>query len=588
MAERRTGGSEAGYSRRAMLAAAGGLTVATSGCVRQVRSIVNRDDIEQLSLTITTRPADGDRESIQLAREIAAVFDAVGADVSIEMRSNEEVNRAILFNYDFDVYVGQHPGGTDPDFLYEALHSLYADESGWQNPFGFTNLHVDELLEEQRRVDPADRDEAVADALEAIALEQPFVPICVPEEHRLVRTDRFDGWGDRHPATGPGYLGLDPSDGVDGIRAAHTDARPSENANPIMAEYRDLEAFVDLLYDPLAIEIDGELTAWAAESWDWNDGTLAVTLRDDLRFHDDDALDASDVAFTYRFLADTTLGEGVSPSPSPRYRGRTSAVDADAIEFDDDEGRVELPVDANRPVAERALTVPILPEHVWKPRSAAADLPGVRVAQGTTEAVVTDNWPPIGSGPFRFSSRSEREHVTLERFDDHFTRRSGVELPEPTVETVRFQIDPRSTSAIELVNTNEADITSDALETYVLDGVEETDDTRLLESPSWTFYHLGFNARKAPFSNPRFRRVVARLLDKAWLVEEVFHGHARPIATPVPEEWTPGSLEWNGEDPETPFLGTDGTGALDVEAARSAFEEAGFRYAADGTLRVRQ
>ncbi|WP_265111178.1 ABC transporter substrate-binding protein [Halosolutus halophilus] len=570
------------FSRRAVLATTGGLTVGTSGCVRQVRSIVNREEIEQLSLTITTLPADGDRESIRLARDLATVFEAVGIDVSIEMRSNEEFLRAILINNDFDVYVGNHPGGTDPDFLYEALHSVYTDESGWQNPFGYTNLVVDDLLETQRTVDTDERADAVTDLLEAIAREQPFVPICAPEEHRLVRTDRFDGWDEGHPATGRGYLGLDPGQGVDRLRAAHTDARPSENANPLMAEYRGRGVFVDLLYDSLVADRDGDLVPWLADSWEWDDGALAVTLRDDCPFHDGESLTADDVAFTYRFLADTTLGESETPAPSPRYRGLVSAVDeVDVV----DPSRLEFSVATNRPVAERALTVPILPEHVWRPRSAAANVPGVSVAQGTTEAVVTDNWPPIGSGPFQFSTRAERDYVILERFDDHFTRRDGVDLPAPTVETMRIQIDPRSTSAIELVQTDAADITSEPIDTYVLDDVEESPDTRLLESPSWTFYHLGFNARRAPFSNPRFRRVVASLIDKAWLVDDVFDGYATPIATPVTAAWTPDSLAWDGEDPETPFLGSDGE--VDVAAARSAFEDAGFRYAEDGTLRVR-
>lgn len=571
-------------SRRAMLATTGGMMAATSGCVRQVRSTVNRDDIDQLSLTITTLPADGDRESIQLARELASVLETVGIDVSIEMRSNEEFHRAVLINHNFDIYVGRHPGGTDPDFLYEALHSSYTDESGWQNPFGYTNLLVDDLLETQRTVEPDQRPDAVTDLLDALALEQPFVPVCTPEEHRLVRTDRFDGWDEGHPATRLGYLGLDPAEEVDRLRAVHTDASPSENANPLMAEYREWGVFVDLLYDSLATERDGDLEPWLAEDWAWDDGTLTVTLREDCRFHDGEPLTPDDVAFTYRFLADTSLGASETPAPSPRYRGLVSAVD-DVTVADDHDRRLEFATSTNEPVAERALAVPILPEHIWEPRSAAADVPGVRVAQGTTEAVVTDNWPPIGSGPFRFDERAERDYLRLSRFDDHVSLRPEVDLPEPTVESLRIAIDPRSTSAIEVVQTDAADITSDTLETYVLDGVEETAETRLLESPSWSFYALGFNTRDAPFSNPRFRRVVASVIDKAWLVEEVFNGYAAPTATPVTAEWTPDELAWNGEDPTTPFLGTDGE--VDLSAARTAFENAGFRYDEHGRLRVR-
>ncbi|SIR71687.1 ABC transporter substrate-binding protein [Natronorubrum thiooxidans] len=584
-------GSTDGISRRAALASAVGLTASTSGCVRQLRSIVNRDDIQQLSLTITTRSADGDRESIRLAREIAATLETVGIDVSIEMRSNEEFLRAVLINHDFDLYVGQHPGGIDPDFLYETLHSLYADESGWQNPFGFTNLLIDDRLEAQRVADGDERREAVVAMLEAIAIEQPFVPICTPTEYRLVRDDRYDGWSRGHLATRTGYLDLEPQtdNSADRLRVVHMDPRPSENLNPLNAEYREQGTFIDLLYDSLAVEVvaaDGDhaLEPWLAEGWEWTDeSTLRLALRSDCAFHDGEPVTADDVAFTYRFLEDTVLGADAFPAPTPRYRGRVAAVDDIDVR---DETTLEITVGTGQAVGEQALTVPILPEHRWSSRATAATVPGVRIAQGTTEAVVTDNIPPIGSGPFQYDSHSDRDYVLFERFDDHFTRRGSVDLPEPTVEELRIGIDPRSTSAIQLLEDDSADVTSSPLESYVIEDIEETDAVRPLESPSWTFYHLGFNARSAPFGNPRFRQVIAQLIDKAWLVDEVFHGHATPIATPVTDEWTPDDLAWDGADPKMPFLGSNGE--VDVDTARTAFEEAGFRYDADGKLRVRQ
>ncbi|WP_255169663.1 ABC transporter substrate-binding protein [Natrononativus amylolyticus] len=610
-----TASSAGGWRRRSVLAAGAGLTGALAGCVRDVRTVVNRDEIEQLSLTITTLPADGDREGIQLARRLAENLEAVGVDVSIDLRSNEEFLRAILVNHDYDLYVGRHPGATDPDFLYEALHSIYADESGWQNPFGFTSMLFDDLLEDQRAADGEERREAVATMLEELAREQPFVPVCVPDEYRLVRTDRFDGWDD-HLATRLGYLGLEPlAEGADArLRATVMDARPSENVNPLSAEYRNRGTVVDLLYDSLATETlpgssdeleadvdtadpdeddaleseaDSDLLPWLAESWEWEGSTVEVTIREDCRFHDGELVTADDVAFTYDFLADTSRGNSDVPAPSPRYRGQAAAIEEIEVH---DERTLSLSVSTGRAVAERAFTVPVLPEHVWGEREAEATVRGVSVAQGTTEALVTDNVPAVGSGPFRFESRTEREHLTLERFEEHFTRRDGVDLPEATVEELRLQIDPRSASAIALVDGGDADVTSTPLEMYSLAEIPDAEETRLLESPSQTFYHVGFNARNAPFGNPYFRRAVARLLDKEWLAETVFEGHATPIATPVDtplsREWVPDELAWDGEDPVVPFVGSDGD--LDVAAAKAGFEDAGFRYGEGGDLLVRR
>ncbi|ELY87665.1 family 5 extracellular solute-binding protein [Natrialba hulunbeirensis JCM 10989] len=633
--------ARSGLSRRSMLAATAGLTVSMSGCIREVRSIVNRDEVEQLSLTISTVPADGDRESIQLARAVGSALESVGVDIAIDMLSHEEFRRAILVNHDFDLYVGPHPGDTTPDFLYELLHSRFAEEAGWQNPFGLTNLAIDDRLDAQRVAaggtgngggeedgtdttnenenENNDREDAITATLESVAREQPFIPICRPTEIRLARSDRYEGWGDGHPATRFGYLGLEPQSesAAAELRTVNTDARPSQNLNPLSAEYRERNIVVGLLYDSLAVvrwrgdestvaggeqadadtdtDTDSDLdpdsatdiTPWLAADWEWTDEeTLHVTLREDCEFHDGTSLTAEDVAFTYEFLADTTRGSRRFSAPTPHYRGQVAAID-DVTEVSETE--LEFTVATSQPVAERALAVPILPKHIWDERTDQASLRGVTVAEGTTEALVTDNVPAIGSGPYQFGNRTDREHLTLARFDEHFTRRSGVDLPKPTSERLRIQIDPRSTSAIELVESDSADVTLSTLESYVVDDVFEDDgevpETTILESPSWSFYHVGFNARKAPFSNPRFRRVVAQLLDKEHLVEEVFHGYAEPIATPVVEQWVPDSLAWNGNDPETPFLGTDGD--LDVAAAREAFEEAGLRYDDDGNLRVR-
>ncbi len=62
----------------------------------------------------------------------------------------------------------------------------------------------------------------------------------------------------------------------------------------------------------------------------------------------------------------------------------------------------------------------------------------------------------------------------------------------------------------------------------------------------------------------------------------MFYGNATPVATPVSDEWVPERLQWDGDDPVTPFAGADGD--LNVEAAKVAFERAGFRYDDNGRL----
>ncbi|WP_049914115.1 ABC transporter substrate-binding protein [Haloterrigena salina] len=585
-----------GVDRRSVLAAgAAGLSLSLSGCVDTVRRVVDQDGTDQLSLSIVTVPADADRESIRIAYHLESHLESIGVDVTLKARSRTDFLKAVLIDHDFDIYVGQHPADYDPDFLYEALHSTYANEAGWQNPFGFDSMAFDTLLEDQRRADGEQRKQRLANVLRGVADEKPFDPICRPDEIRVANTTRFDGWGQGHLATRRGYLGLKPDAGVDRLNALVTDARPSVNVNPISATVRERGTVVDLLYDSLGTVVDGEVLPWLADSWEWVTGseaneadaeetteptrpttTARVSLREDCRFHDGKPVTAADVEFTYQFFQDTVLGRA-SPSPPPRYRGHASAIDDIEIE---DEYTLRITAAAGTDVCKRAFTVPILPKHVWQ--SELEDRLGnsqeFSAPQGSWSLVTSDSIDPTGSGPFQFKNNAERDHLTLERFDDHFTLREDVEgdhLLAPLVDELRFTVDPGSPSSISRVASGNADVTSSMLAAYSLGDIPEDDpDVERLESPSWTFYHIGFNARTPPCSNLHFRRAICRLIDKEWIASEVFGGHAEPLAAPVTEEWTPDDLAWDGADPETPFAGTDGT--LNVNAAHDAFQAAGY------------
>jgi peptide/nickel transport system substrate-binding protein len=583
-----------GLSRRSFLAAgATGAAITTSGCMNSVRSVVGQAGDDQLSLSIATVPAEGDKQSIQIARRLESNLKKAGMAVSLDVRSQSEMLKAVLIDHDFDIYVGLHPADYDPDFLYETLHSTYANEAGWQNPFGLTNMAFDTLLERQRHSEGDERKRDVQSVLKALAQAKPFDPICMPDEYRLARADRFEGWNEADLTTRHGYLGLEPADGVDQIHALKTDARATSNLNPLSATMRERNTTIDLLFDSLGTVNNGEIEPWLATSWDWTEPdaseqastlTATVTLREDCQFHDGEPLTPEDVAFTYRFLEDTSLGRAPS-SPAPRYQGHVDVINEISVDDDAVDGEYELlfSFEGGREAAKRAFTVPILPKHYWHDLVDGRAADGEFIApQGRWIAVTGDHIPPVGSGPFQFDSRTQDEQLRLTRYEDHFTLREDVNLPGPTVDELRFDIAPSSSSAIRQVADGNADVTASMLSAYTLDAIPDTPDVEQLKSTSRTFYHIGFNVRNAPFSNTHFRRAVSQLIDKEAIVEDVFYGHATPVATPVTDEWIPESLEWNGEDPVLRFLGSDGE--LNVEAAKATFESAGFRYDDNGRL----
>lgn len=588
--------------RRAVLGtAAAGAVGLTSGCVQRARSLVSRRTPEQLSLTIKTVPADADEPATKIARSLSENLQAVGVDAEIRLLAEDELLREVLVNHSFDLYVARFPGDRSPDFLRPFLHSRFAAEPGWQNPFGFSDLSVDDLLVEQQRRAGEQRAISVENLQRQVVRRQPFIVAAFPDWIGAARSDRFEGFGEFRPDSPLRYVALDRSaastadgagdaDGVE-LRTVITDGRVTENTNPIAVEFRNDGTITGLLYDQLGRRIDGDVTPWLARDWSWAEpepgrAVATVDVREGRTWHDGKPLTAGDVAFTYRFLADTSLGRGDVPVPAPRYRGRISMVESvEAV--DDGTLRVEF-ADTSPEVAARAFTVPVLPRHEWEPKAREADLVGLDLFDGVTEALVWPNPEPVGSGPLQFESRTPGERLVLSRFADHFVEDDAASLPGRFTGGLAYdrfvaRVAPSEAVAVELVAEGEADATLSALSPAVVPQVGRYGDVALQVDGHHSFYHVGFNVRRGPMANPRFRRVVAMLVDRQQVVDDVLGGYARPAVTPVRNaEWTPQDLRWDDGAPALSFVGTDGD--LDVQAARAAFRDAGYQYDDDGRL----
>lgn len=585
-------------TRRALLRGAASLPLAaTAGCIGDLRNVVGRDRSDRVSLSVKTLPTDSDPHAIHVARRLTNALEAVGVEVELVPMVEEELYRDVLINHQFDLYVAPFYGERDPDFLRPLFHSRYTSERGWQNPFGYSDLELDDLLERQRRTAGDTRRSIVADAQTAIAKAQPCTVVAFADEILAARDDRFTGWRRVRPTRSLAYLAVRSAGGADqaGERSTLTallrDKRPTRNLNPIAVEHRHRGIVTGLLYDALGTWYGGDVEPWLAADWRWDvhdDGGqhATVSLRA-AQWHDGEPVTAGDVAFTYRFLADTSLGQADSPVPTERFRGEASLVEGvSAI----DERTVGIAFgETTGAVARRALTVPILPEHVWSERTGSASVAGVEVDEGTTAALVTDNLAAVGSGPFEVGAVETDRRVVLTATDEHFA--GSIDGPLGRVvgsvpyDRLVFRPLPSDEVAVETLAAGDADVVASSLGSGVVPQVGYADAVDLIVKPSRTFYHVGYNTRQAPLSNPRFRRAVARLIDKRAVVNDVFDGYARPTASPIADrDWLAPALEWSGEDPVLPFAGENGE--LDVESARQEFIEGGYSYH-DGGLYAR-
>jgi len=621
--------------------------VTTSGCTRRLRSLFGRDGSRQLQVTIKTFPTDTDPWAIRTARHLATNLDAVGVRARVSPTGRVALFRDVLVNQSFDMYVARLPAFGDPDYLRGLLHSRFSEEPGWQNPFGYADLSFDTLLEQQRRREGNQRIATLATIQKSVARNRPFSVVVFPDEIRTVRTDRLEGWSTHGVHTVLGYLSLGVADRdsrrrsrastaianstpttadrkgsttPNRNRTTHTETNlPSvdarmvvsdysvfENLNPVAVEYRDTGTVIGLLYDSIGRWIDGAIRPWLAKTWRWHGGTsstrvsasptpaddgpmLEVRLREDLTWHDGESLTASDIAFTYRFLQDTSLGEFESPVPAPIYRSRSSLVNSVAV-VDERTVRIEF-LPSSRSVALRSLTVPVLPSHIWREMTGRASIAGIEPESAVTEALIRTERNPIGSGPLRFASAAREKSVTLRRNDDHFLKRTDIDRHlHPyrggfAFDTLQFVFAPSDDAAVSLVREGTADGTATAVTPSAVPQIGRDTDLALHTEPSLSCYHIGFNLQRAPYGNPLFRRAVAQLVDRSHLVDAVFDGYATPAVSPLAGRDTLApELAWEGKDPVLPFPGADGQ--LDVDRGRDAFRQAGYRYSNDGRLVV--
>lgn len=591
------------------VATAAGLA-GVSGCLQRSTSALGRSDPARVSLTIKTVPLDEDPTAIRIARHLADNLEAAGITSHVQPMRYQALLRDVLYNQEFELYIARYPGAREADFLRTLLHSRYAEEAGWQNPMGYANPELDELLDAQRRARGSRRRQLLSEIQHAVADDQPFTVIGFHDELGAFRTDRVDrgtAWRRSSPMD---YLLIDrptttsePSTSTSTdttvtptptkpsvLRAALTDPRPTENLNPLAAEFRDAASVTGLLYDPLGRWRDGSVHPWLAQSWSWTESgdstaQAELVLRDDLSWHDGRALTAADIAFTYRFLEDTSLGGQDDPIPTPRFRGRSSLV-GDVTVLDATTVRVSFRT-GSPSIAARAFTVPVLPEHVWQDRTAPASVVAINAPDAVTEALVWKNLEPVGSGPLAFEAVEPRQELVLKRNEEHFLHRDRL---EDSASPYRFDFDrlrfvyvPSSSAGVELMADGEVDVVAAGIGGSTVPKIGRTKAVQLTVTPTTSFYHLGFNVRKRPLGDPRFRRAVAQLLDKRYLVDQVMNGYGEPAASPLARtDALAPQLRWDGGDPVVPFLGQDGN--VNAERAQEAFRAAGYRYGNDGSL----
>jgi len=269
--------------------------------------------------------------------------------------------------------------------------------------------------------------------------------------------------------------------------------------------------FNSLIYVNERLEFVPEL----AESWRVSeDGrTWDFHLREGVKFHDGEELDAEDVLFTFQSMLDPATA-----SPLARHYSILEGVEAIGS------GQVRFHLKEPYSSFPYLLLLEIIPAHLF--------------AGSTTPEGFAGN--PVGTGPFRFQSWDEGR-IVLSANHDYFEGR-------PYLDRVIVKSYPDRSAAWSALMQGEADVVTDLdLEDY---RVLENDPRFRTYSYLEVFYHtLLFNLQDPLFSHPEIRRAVDLAVDRRDLIGEALHGWA--IETTGP--FRPGTWPYDPEVPEASY-----------------------------------
>jgi peptide/nickel transport system substrate-binding protein len=307
---------------------------------------------------------------------------------------------------------------------------------------------------------------------------------------------------------------------------------------------------LDRMVDIRLVTISADLQSYVgelADSWDISGNTVTFKLKPNAKWHDGEALTASDVVFTINLLANPASKSrwGVSFRSVVGYDDVAAgkATELSGVKAPDD---LTVTLDLAQPdsgLLPGFMFISIIPQHIFKD----VDL---------TKVCEAPNWTQnrIGAGPFKFVNLLPNERIEMEAFDDYVLGRPKIDK----LNLLFFQSFETSLAAFQQQTSYIAPMT-----VLNLDLVQSFDFADIITTPAGVGA-IWINTANPDWSDKRVRQAMSYAIDRKTITDNLFRGYADPVATEVPY------LKWTQAPDLNPY-------DYDPDKAKSLLQEADWK-----------
>jgi peptide/nickel transport system substrate-binding protein len=508
------------------------------------------DKVETINFWIQSQTKDPLRYEAALL--MADEWQELGFDIELETREWATMSAEGMKAHEHDMFIvkwGGKPERVDPyHWLYSMHHSVNADEGGY-NVAGYISSDYDVLADEFASNLDLEARKAVAMEMQSIlANDVPQPPMFKLQLKNAYNKAKFSNIT---PGVGLGvysfwnFMNITPLTDDKVLTLGQT--TDIQLLNPLATKTGQDIYMLKNIYDPLVrLDVDGNVVQWLAEDINEIDGThIEITIRDDFKFHDGEALTVEDVKFTFDFAKEVN---------SPTYASHVRSIES--VEITGENTVLFTLTNTYAPFLSNTLSqCLILPEHIWSQ---------VYEEKGAEGALTWENATPIGSGPFVFEYWRPNEEFSLTTNKDYFM--------QPKIDGILRIPYSQQLGLVQSLITEEIDLTSNNMKPIDLEEVAKNENIEVIELVDEGSYILHLNLRKAPFDDVTIRRALTLGIPRQKIIKVVFDGGALKTFSMVSES----NKFWNNPDVEKLDY--------DLEAARQELKDAGYRWDAEGSL----